>query len=231
MSLFYNNFTIPALWAFTCAGLLWYFSRAAVQIRYVTLADGQRQIRKLPLFIQLLLPLTPNITPFLGGASLSASREKLDRKITSAGLDGVISAKEFQALKLLCPLVFGPLVIVLLHLLFQRLPGGLGAKLADRVLWFDLAALLLAFAYPGVWLQGEKTQRHRRIEHALPFVLDLLTLSVEAGMDFMTAIQRIVQRRKMDPLSEELLLTFREVQLGKTRREALRNMGTQVGPL
>jgi pilus assembly protein TadC len=213
------------LWAISVSGLFWYLSRSATEIRYVTLADGRRQVRKLPLFVRLLLPLAPNVTPLLGGGWLQAAREKIDKTLIAAGLDGAISAKEFLALRVLTPLLFGPLIMVCLHLLFARLPGGLGAKLADRVVWFDLGVLLLAFAYPGAWLQGEKKRRHRQIERALPFVLDLLTLSVEAGMDFMNAIQRIVQRRKMDPLSEELLLTFREVQLGKTRREALKNMG------
>ena len=74
------------------------------------------------------------------------------------------------------------------------------------------------------WLRTTLRERHRSIERALPFVLDLLTLSVEAGLDFMTAIKRILDHRAVDPLGEELLRAFREVQVGKTRREALRNM-------
>ena len=59
---------------------------------------------------------------------------------------------------------------------------------------------------------------------ALPFVLDLLTLSVEAGMDFMGALQRNCNRRRLDPLNEELIRMTREVQMGISRRVALRNM-------
>jgi tight adherence protein C len=59
---------------------------------------------------------------------------------------------------------------------------------------------------------------------ALPFVLDILTLSVEAGMDFMSALQRNCNSRRLDPLNEELIRMIREVQMGISRRVALRNM-------
>lgn len=219
-----SSLLISILWAAAVTGVFWYLSRSATEIRYVTLADGRRQIRKLPLLVRLLLPLAPNVTPLMGGAWLKPAREKINRTLIAAGLDGALSPKEFLALRVLTPLVFGPIIMIFLHILFGQLPGSLGLQLADRVVWFDMGTLLLAFSYPGIWLQGEKRRRHGTIERALPFVLDLLTLSVEAGMDFMNAIQRIVQKRKVDPLSEELLLTFREVQLGKTRREALKNM-------
>jgi tight adherence protein C len=53
-------------------------------------------------------------------------------------------------------------------------------------------------------------------------------LSVEAGLDFMSAMQRIVERGKIDALGEELVRVLREIQLGKTRRNALRDMGERV---
>lgn len=58
--------------------------------------------------------------------------------------------------------------------------------------------------------------------------MDLLTLSVEAGMDFMSALQQNIERRTIDPLAEELIRVIREIQLGKTRREALRDMSQRV---
>ena len=71
--------------------------------------------------------------------------------------------------------------------------------------------------------------RHKSIQGALPFVLDLLTLSVEAGLDFMTSLQRNIQRRSIDPLGEELIRVVREIQLGKTRIQALRALAVRVG--
>jgi tight adherence protein C len=88
--------------------------------------------------------------------------------------------------------------------------------------------LLWFYATPGLWLRSVVKQRHRSIRKALPFMLDLLTLSVEAGLDFMNAMQRIVDRRKVDAIGEEFVRVLREIQLGKTRRVALRDMAERV---
>ena len=88
--------------------------------------------------------------------------------------------------------------------------------------------VLLFYAYPLMWLRGTVKRRHFAIMRALPFVLDLLTLSVEAGMDFMSALQRNCERRKLDPLNEELIRMTREIQVGTPRRTALRNMSERV---
>ena len=91
------------------------------------------------------------------------------------------------------------------------------------------ASYILFCLYPGMWLKGAVKRRHESIMRALPFVLDLLTLSVEAGMDFMGALQRNCGKRRMDPLNEELLRMTREIQLGTPRRTALRNMASRTG--
>jgi len=58
--------------------------------------------------------------------------------------------------------------------------------------------------------------------------LDMLTLSIEAGMDFMLALQRNVEKRAIDPLGEELIRVIREIQLGAPRRVALKAMSLRV---
>ena len=92
------------------------------------------------------------------------------------------------------------------------------------------ALLLASFTafYPDLWLKNCIAIRHRSITNALPNVLDLLTLSVEAGRDIVTGLREIVYRRKMDPLGEELMRTFQEIQLGKKRTDALRDLANRV---
>ena len=82
--------------------------------------------------------------------------------------------------------------------------------------------------YTDLWLRRSVLIRHSSIQRALPFVLDLLTLSVESGLDFMTGINRILQKREIDPLGEELIRVFREIQIGRSRKEALQNFSTRV---
>jgi tight adherence protein C len=79
-----------------------------------------------------------------------------------------------------------------------------------------------------LWLKRVLKERQRAVQKALPFMLDLLTLSVEAGLDFMNAMQRIVERRRLDALGEEMVRVLREIQLGKTRRVALRDMADRL---
>ena len=70
--------------------------------------------------------------------------------------------------------------------------------------------------------------RHRAIARALPYGLDLLTLSVEAGLDFPAALAKVVDKGHSGPLAEELFVVLKELKLGKTREEALRNLARRV---
>ncbi len=219
---------IGLLWALSAGAVAWYCARSFSQITYVTLADGRLQRRRLPPAYRLLLPFTPNVARLAGRPFFAPMRADFDRRLVAAGFEGVISGRELLALRILMPFVLGPAVIVAAHLLLARLPGRAGLALQQREPLFAALFLAWLFVQPSVWLQRAMRARHRVIERALPFVLDLLTLSVEAGLDFMTAIKRIIDRRPVDALNEELIRVFREVQLGKTRREALRDFADRV---
>lgn len=219
---------IALCWGFAGIGLAWYCVRAAQDVTYVTLADGRRQERSIPLLFRLLLPLVPNLANWIRRPAFRREREYRERQLIAAGFEGLLSGEEFVSMRFLVPMVVGPVIIVLLLLFFEAIPGRTGVLFRERqVLLFIMIMLMLALQ-PTRWLNRSLKQRQGRIERALPFVLDLLTLSVEAGLDFMTAIKRILDHRSMDPLGEELLRVFREVQVGKTRRDALRGMAQRT---
>jgi len=223
----FDPFTIvlSALAAVSAAGLGWYAAEVTRQITYVTLADGRRQERKIPIVFRMLLPLTPNFTPIFRRKSLAQLREKTQRDIVAAGYRGLIAGDELLALQLCMLLVFTIPWVLFVKYSMTLAPGDLLPKLENA---FHTVGLLWMFFYPQIWLKQQLRMRHLLIRRALPFVMDLLTLSVEAGMDFMTALQRNVERRRIDALSEELITVIREIQLGKTRREALRAMSERV---
>ncbi len=223
-----SEWIIGLAWAACAAMAAWCIGRVMTEITYVTLADGRRQERRLPLLYRLLLPFAPNFERWTRAPALAPMRKEIDARLTAAGFEGLMSAHEFLALRLLMPLAVGPLAWLAMHLLLARVPGRVGFALRQREPIFGVLLLLWFVLRPSLWLQRVLQERHRRIERALPFVLDLLTLSVEAGLDFMTAIKRIIDRRAVDPLGEELIRMFREVQVGKTRRDALRDMGDRV---
>ena len=177
-----------AAWAVCAAALAWYAASVAGEVTYVTLADGRRQERSIPLAFKLLLPFAPNFYTLIRKPIFASSLNRANKMLVQGGFEGLISAEEFVALQLM-------------------------------MLW----------VLPLFWLRSAVKRRHASILKALPFVLDLLTLSVEAGMDFISALQRNCRSRRLDPLNEELLRMTKEIQVGSSRREALANMAARVG--
>jgi tight adherence protein C len=208
----------------SAAGIGWYCAVIAQQITYVTLADGRRLERTVPLLFRLLLPLCHNVKPLVRHRSFARTRELAERQLVAGGFDGLLSAEELLSLKILLPLFTAPFWILLVGMACST--GN--AHLRQMAPLLFVMGPLWFYAYPSFWLRQSVQTRHRSIQRSLPFVLDLLTLSVEAGLDFMTSLQRNTDRSKLDPLGEELLRVIREIQIGKTRREALRDMGRRV---
>ncbi|MBQ7666618.1 MAG: type II secretion system F family protein [Kiritimatiellae bacterium] len=220
-------FVSTALWVaagvlFACAAV-----SAAARHDFVTLADGRRQERRLPLALRLMMPLVPWASRFFGGGGALASRmrERTGASLVAAGFDDLLSPQEFLALRVLPPLCALPFWIA----------ASVGAaKAVSPSSWpqfatlFSVSGLLALWAWPAAWLRRQGLKRHSAIQRALPFTLDLMTLSVEAGLDFMAALRRTTERPVADPLSEELMRVVRATQLGSTRKEALRALAVRV---
>lgn len=212
----------PLMWMVFAFAVAWYVGLTASEVKYARLADGRQQMRKLPLLFRLLLPFVPNVSPLFQHKKLDKYRANLDGRLISAGYEGVLSAEEFMSIQIL-------LIIVAVPLSFGFQPALEGLPGVGRF-WNVGTILMIGYSliYPTSWLKQTRGIRHRSMQKALPYVLDLMTLSVEAGLDFMSAIRKIIERRAMDPLGEELLRVFHEIQVGKTRRQALRDMGLRV---
>lgn len=80
---------------------------------------------------------------------------------------------------------------------------------------------------PNFFLKSSEKKRKMLILKSLPDVLDLLSVSVEAGLGFDQAIQKVTEKTR-GPLSEEFEKTLQEINMGKQRREALRDMANRV---
>ena len=218
---------IPVIlvWAVAAALLVGYAASVASEITYVTLADGRKTERKIPLIFRLLLPFVSNLSRVVMRPAFAKARENADWMLVACGLEGLLTGAEFLALKLLVPLVCGSVCALLVLSLCALVPDSF---LSSNSILLVLMGYLYFYAYPLIWLRSTLKKRHFSIMLALPFVLDLLTLSVEAGMDFMSALQRNCERRRLDPLNEELIRMTREIQMGIARRVALRNLADRV---
>ena len=116
------------------------------------------------------------------------------------------------------------------------LPAGwlLGGGWILELSWPVVGAGALAAAWVGWILPDERLKvliqrRQAAIVRVLPTTLDLLTTCVEAGLSVQAAMAKVVELGKPNPLREELERTLREVQLGRSRAEALRELGRRTG--
>ena len=181
-----------------------------------------------PLF-KMLRPMARMLGFLIGGVSarvemaigrkaddsfLLPARIWAEKKLRTAAHPQGVSADEFIGM-----IGLGGLIGTVLGALFN-LRLGFGAII-------PLFALIGMY-WPLVWLRGQIRRHQDDIRRSLPYALDLLTLSVEAGLDFTQALGRIVRKLGPTPLAIELGMTLRDIQLGRTRVQALRDLGHRV---
>ena len=129
------------------------------------------------------------------------------------------------------PRDFSPHDIVLLQEAGALVGMLIGWTVCRGLRWnpaYALPALAIGAWYPLHWLRDQVKRRHLRITRGLPYHLDLLTLAVEAGLDFTGALAKVVEKGKPGPLKDELSLVLKQLKLGKTREEALKALIQRV---
>ena len=142
-------------------------------------------------------------------------------KLELAGNPGRIDASTFLPTRFIGAGLFGGLLLLISNLPQVNWPLG-------RIFLVVSIFTLLGFFFPQMWLSSRITRRQTEVRKALPDALDLLTICVEAGLGFEAAMSKVA-----DKWENELSLMFgrciREIQLGKTQREALRDMADRIG--
>lgn len=86
----------------------------------------------------------------------------------------------------------------------------------------------VGFILPDMWLNNLIKKRRALIVKDLPLVIDLLNICVGAGLDFMVAVNRVIQEFRPCALIEEMKIMTNEIQMGISRRDALKNMSTRI---
>ncbi|GAA0743752.1 type II secretion system F family protein [Ideonella azotifigens] len=87
---------------------------------------------------------------------------------------------------------------------------------------------LFGYAYPSIWLSDHTKKRNLAILKAMPFFLDIVTLSIESGLNLTGALQKAVDKCKPGPLMVEINRVLRDVRAGKPRLEALRDLADRM---
>jgi tight adherence protein C len=148
-------------------------------------------------------------------------------RLLRAGFPMGLRAKSFVGVKFVSTAV-GAILFLACFPIFQIVAQMYGITLP---LWlatiFPIIGCLYGFRMPDIWLGIKIKQRQNEIQMVLPDMIDLISVSVEAGLGLVAAIQRISERFN-NPLSEEFLRTLQEVRLGRPQADALRDMARRV---
>lgn len=174
-----------------------------------------------PFSERVIVPVLRAIGDFSSRFTPQKVVEETNLKMELAGNPVKIDASTFLATRFVIAGLFGGF----LTLLFLISPPDWSA---GRRILVVLVFTILGFAFPQLWLQGKITSRQDEIRKAMPDALDLLTICVEAGLGFDAAMSKVSEKWE-NQLALGFARAIREVQLGKTRREALRDMAERMG--
>ena len=170
---------------------------------------------------RVINPVYERMIHALGNLAPSSIREQYEQLLSSSGTQGTMKFNNIISIQLM----MGLLMAFLTHFLMRL------TEQPTNALYVVLAGAA-GFLLPYSSLRTKSKKRIEAIEQALPSFLDVLYVSVEAGLAFDMAIFRTTDKMK-GPLSEELLFTMNEISKGRGRSEALREMvkRTQVADL
>ena len=154
----------------------------------------------------------------LAGRLRPQTDERLRQQIVQLGSPMGMTPEVIMAGRVTTAAAFG------VALLLLALVAG---NLALAPLFFAFGAMI-GWLIALYWFRQQLSVRRRAILRALPYELDLLTLAVEAGLDFVGGLHKVVEKGREGPLRDELHMVLRSIRLGRSRSEALTQMAERV---
>ena len=170
-----------------------------------------------PFYERSIRPLIKRLSKFGRRGDQGGIIARTDAKLERAGYPGGLRGADWMGVKILSAIVFA-LIFVALFALIAGIAGGL---------FFGLVGLPIGFLAPEFWLSRKAKKRSFEMVLQLPDALDLLTISVEAGLGFDAALAKVVEKMH-GPLVNEFRQALAEVRMGRTRREALRDVANRA---
>lgn len=182
-------------------------------VRKVGVSGGDsRQIPSIAL--RLMFPMADRVAPYFSKIRWPRYKNRTSVNLQRAGIGRIVGVNHLLAMKaftaLVVPLVLCRLFPVFLNPALFLLGGALGFLLPDR------------------FVADLKRSREENLLAALPGTVDVLALSVRAGLEFMTALQRIVERGAPSALRDELSIVLNDIRLGTSRADALKAFAARV---
>ncbi|MEO0108635.1 MAG: type II secretion system F family protein [candidate division WOR-3 bacterium] len=169
----------------------------------------------MPQLLRVFAPLIQHLAGYSQLLPLPVIRDRYAHKLERAGLGFELSADEFLAIKVMTALVMIVVAFITYTLLVHS--------------WLVVLALIATgFMLPDMRLSAAVARQERAYLRSLPGFLDLLALSVEAGLSFDSAVRRLTEILEPGPLIQGFQTYLRNTNIGKSRADALREMARKA---
>ena len=202
-----------------------------IEERLAAFAERPRPLEELelerPFSERVLQPIFRSVTRRLARFTPRANREKIKQLLLEAGSPNNLGPTEFMGLRAVMALLLGGTALLIVFFTGSTLkPINVLGLPIPGILLFPVPLAYMGFQFPGIWLNGKIRTRKKEIQKTLPDAIDLLTISVEAGLGFDQALMRVAEKWD-NALSQEFGRMLQEVRIGKPRREAMREVSNR----
>ena len=168
-----------------------------------------------PFIERTLRPLAGRLSGTVARITSASFADRTAKRLALAGNPGDLRVADWLGVKAIGAFIFAALFFVLAAFAF-------GAGVEGGVI-MGLIGLVFGYIAPEFWLGRRVRRRQKLILLMIPDSLDLLTISVRAGLGFDAALGKVVEKLK-GPLTDEFRRALAEVRVGKARRDALRDI-------
>jgi len=173
-----------------------------------------------PFIERVIYPILRKIGEYATRFTPQKQLQESSRKLELSGKAGWIDAPMFFALHFVGAVVFAVLCVLIFTFSAVAQPWPI-------TILITMVGTALGYYFPELWISQEIKKRQLEIRKAMPDALDLLTICVEAGLGFDAAMSNVAEKWENE-LSMAFARGIREIQLGKVRREALKNMAERI---
>lgn len=179
------------------------------------LLEDEEALRQ-PLADRLIKPAYQKFLKFIGNVAPKQVRQRYEKIINNAGSPKNVTFSRIIAIQIMFSLLSGATLFLL------------SSKGGNTNIILVLFATVIAFILPISFIRTKADQRRKKIKKSLPDLLDLLYVTVEAGLGFDMALKKTADKIP-GPLSEEINKTLYEISKGRNRQDALRGMVNRAG--
>lgn len=183
--------------------------------------DLEKIEMSLPFTERIVFPLARRLGELAIRFTPQNQLQNVARRLELAGTPAKLDPTMFLSLQFIVGGVFGGLLLLVFSI-------GQGSFPMGQKILFTVIGTVLGFYFPSLWLTSQIGKRQKEIRKAMPDALDLLTICVEAGLGFDAALAKVSEKWQSE-LSLAFMRVIQEIQLGKVRRDALRDMAERIG--